>query len=156
MDIDLILPSLGALASLLGTILTYVFTRAGMRAREREIAKQGGAESYRERMDRLASELKRASSLIDATLDEMRTVTNSREESISELESRLKNLSTHEKELQTRVETLRQVPLQAVDYFLQATEKSEKRSARRDYLLFGSGVIVSTIATVLLKLVFGI
>lgn len=153
---SLLLTVVGALASLLGTLTTYIVTRFGMRSGRRQVAAEASAETYRKRMERLSKELARASSLVDLTLQEMSTVTRARQESIRSLESRLTELTNHEKDLQTRVETLKKVSLPAVEYFLQATEKSEKRSAMRDYLLFGSGVVVSTLVTIVLKVFFGI
>jgi predicted RNase H-like nuclease (RuvC/YqgF family) len=156
MDIELLAVGLSTVASLLGALTTYVAKRGVDRAAAKRAAEGAGSESFQERMGKLGEELKRASAQIDATLVEMRSITESRERSISTLEGRLQELASHEEALKKKVETLKQVPLHAVDYFLQATEKSEKRSARRDYLLFGSGVLVSTAITVVLKLVFGI
>jgi hypothetical protein len=107
-------------------------------------------------MERLSGELAKASALVDLTLTEMAEVTKAREDAMRTLEKRLNDLTESEKELKTRVDTLQKVPLPAVEYFLQATEKSAKRSAVRDYLLFGAGVVVSTIVTITLKLFFGI
>jgi len=83
-------------------------------------------------------------------------VSKEREKSLSELESKLQDLSGREQELQKRVETLKQVPVPAVQYLLEATGQAERRSATRDYVLFGLGVVVSTLVTIILKVVFGI
>jgi hypothetical protein len=112
--------------------------------------------SYSEKMASLTHSLVEASSEVDRVLHEMSVVSLQRESSISELESQLKELSEREKHLQDKVKTLEKVPLPAIEYFVQEVEKGEKRSAWRDYVLFGLGVIVSTITTLLLKLVFGI
>lgn len=156
MDIELLAVGLSTVASLLGALTAYLANVLTEKAVARRAAEAGATESFQDRMSKLGEELKRASAQIDATLLEMRSITEAREQSIATLESRLQELASHEETLKKKVETLKQVPLHAVDYFLQATEKSEKRSVRRDYLLFVSGVLVSTAITVLLKLVFGI
>ena len=144
----------GALTSLVAAFIGYLIARQGHRLSKSRAERS--VVPYRARMERLSDELRRASTQIDATLEEMQAVAQERGRGISALEGRLQSLTQHEKELQSRVETLKQVPLEAVEYFLDATAKSERRSASRDYILFGSGVVVSTLITVVLKVVFGI
>ena len=147
---------LGALTTLLVALTTYLFGRVDQQARLRELSKTGEFPNFREKMKRLSEDLARASAEVDKTLEEMAMVSRAREEALRSLEAKLDELSRHEKELQTRVETLKNVPLPAVEFFLEMTEKGEKRSAARDYILFGAGVIVSTVITVILRLVFNI
>ncbi len=147
---------LSGLATLLGGLTTYLVSRNAYRESRRELAKKGNVLNYRERMNKLSAELARASSEIDNVLEEMAIVSRAREEALKGLESKVDELSNREKELQTQVETLKNVPLPAVEYFLQVSEKGEKRSATRDYILFGLGVIVSTVVAIVLKLVFSI
>ena len=112
--------------------------------------------SYGEKMSRLTKSLVESSAEIDRILKEIADVRRDRESSIANLETQLKDLSEREKQLQDKISTLEKVPLPAVDYFVSAMEKGEKRSAWRDYILFGLGVIVSTVSAIILKLVFGI
>jgi DNA repair exonuclease SbcCD ATPase subunit len=147
---------LTAIASLLGTLTTYLISRLGYKIRKREIMQKSSLPSYRDKMSKLTAELARASSEVDNTLQEITIVSKMREEAIKELESKLDELSKHEKETQKRIDTLKNVPLPAVEHFLEMTKKSERRSAARDYILFASGVIVSTVVTVILRLVFNI
>jgi len=145
---------LGAIASLLGTLTAYLISREAYKARKRELAKQGI--NFRERMEKLTNSLAQASSEVDKILEEMTMVSRVREETLKNLESRLDELSEHEEELQTRIESLQSVSIPAVEHFIEAVEKGEKRSASRDYILFGAGVIVSTVITIVLKLMFNI
>jgi chromosome segregation ATPase len=153
------------LANLLASVATLV-AGAGLAASFKEVLEFWGRRrgkkakpeipSFREKMERLSADLARASAEVDKTLQEMTAVSRAREGALSDLESKMGELSKREKELQTRVETLQNVPLPAINYFLEATEKRERRSALRDYILFGLGVIVSTVVTIVLKLAFNI
>jgi hypothetical protein len=51
---------------------------------------------------------------------------------------------------------LQNVPLPVAQEFAKLVAPAEKKSARRDYLLFVSGVVVTTVITVILKKLFGI
>jgi septal ring factor EnvC (AmiA/AmiB activator) len=156
MDPLFLVSLLGGLSSLLGGATTYVIARLGKKARGRELAEKGQSATYRERMDKLLRDLTRASAEMDQTLVEMSMVSKERETALSELETKLQDLSGREQELQKRVDTLKQVPVPAVQYLLEATSKAERRSATRDYVLFGLGVVVSTVVTIVLKVAFGI
>ena len=156
MNVDILVAILGSVASLLGTLTTYLIARVGQQARLRELAETGEFPNFREKMKRLSEDLARASAEVDKTLEEMAMVSRAREEALRNLEAKLNQLSEYEKELQARVEALKQVPLPAAEYFLEAIEQGERRNAARDYILFGAGVVVSTVVTIFLKLVFGI
>ena len=86
----------------------------------------------------------------------MSGVAHKREAAISELEVQLKQMMERERQLQDKINNLEKVPLPAVEYFVNEIEKGEKRNARRDILLFGLGVVVSTVVAIVLKLYFGI
>jgi septal ring factor EnvC (AmiA/AmiB activator) len=113
------------------------------------------SKSYKEQMAKLTQSLVRASSEVDHILQEMTEVSQQRETAITKLEQQLGSLSEREKELQKKIDTLEKVPLPAVEYFASVVERGEKRSAWRDYSLFGLGVIVSTVIAIVLRL-FGI
>jgi len=112
--------------------------------------------SYQQRMKRLLADLARSSAEVDKTLHEMEEVSHLREGALTRLEIQLETLTKREKELQTRVESLQNVSLPAVQYFMENMQKGEKRSALRDYFLFVLGVIASTVIAIILKLVLGI
>jgi hypothetical protein len=160
MDPSILVAVIGALSSLIATLLAALSTvaaaRLGYKSRQRERAQSGNFLNYREKMEKLSADLARASSEVDKTLEEMTTVSRVREEALKSLELKLDELSKREKEMQARVDTLKQVSLPAVQYFLEATEKTERRSAARDYILFASGVVVSTVVTIILKVFLNI
>lgn len=109
--------------------------------------------SYSERLATLTTSLMTASEEVDSVLQELSRVAQERERTVKKMEADLQSLQTREKELQGRIEHLQNVPLPVAEYFAQLTSTGEKRSARRDYVLFGAGVVVSTVIAIILKLV---
>ena len=139
-------------AGALSLITTYLAFSRGRRQRQRELAERGLVSHYGDRVQELSKELKRASAEFDAVLQEMTEVSQDRGQVLERLESRLNQMKEREKEMQDRIQALEGVPLPAMEYFLQAMEKGERRSALRDYLLFGAGVVVSTFVALILSL----
>ena len=109
--------------------------------------------SYKEQMSNLTQSLVQASADVDRILQEINDVSQERETAVVGLEKKLDTLVEREKHLQERIKTLENIPIQAADYFASIVEKGEKRSAWRDYTLFGLGVLVSTVIAIILKLV---
>ena len=112
--------------------------------------------SYSKKLKRLTSNLEKSSKEVDSLVGELSKIAEEREENVRKIETDLANLQSREKELKEKIENLEKVPLPVAEYFAELTSHGEKRSARRDYLLFGAGAIVSTVITIILKLVFGI
>lgn len=83
----------------------------------------------------------------------MAHVAQERQSTVLALEQELSEISKREKELQERIENLEKVPIPAVQYFAELVEKGERRSAWRDYMLFGLGVLVSTVISIVLRLI---
>jgi hypothetical protein len=110
---------------------------------------------YQDKMKILSSKLNKASHEVDSILEEIASISESREKAVAELEKKSQELAIRESELKDRISNLEKVPLPAVDYFLKVLEKGDRRSALRDYSLFGLGVIVSTAVSIILKYVFG-
>jgi DNA anti-recombination protein RmuC len=120
----------------------------GMKVREAPV-------SYSEKMRELTAALSKASRQVDRTLQEMVEATRQREATLRAMEQREQELSEREKSLQEKIEVLEQVSLPAAEYFAKMTNEMERRSARRDYAIFGLGVIVTTVISIILRL-FGI
>jgi prefoldin subunit 5 len=110
----------------------------GIRLREAPVA-------YKERIVRLVRGLEKTSAEFDSMYGEMAEVLGQREAAITRLQKRVENLGEQETQLQRKVETLGRVPLPAVDYFADIVQRGEKRSAWRDYVLFGLGVVMGTV-----------
>lgn len=116
--------------------------------------KKEPTKSYSDKLSELTRSLNRSTQEVDKILIEMSNVAKERGETVSTLEEDLLNLERREQETKKRIQDLENVPLAAVEHFAQLTSAGEKRSARRDYLLFAAGVLVSTIIAIVLK-IFG-
>jgi hypothetical protein len=111
--------------------------------------------TYAERLSELTSSLTKASSEVDAVFREMSQVSQEREQSVRDLETGLAQMEKREKELQEKIDVLQNVPIPVAEHFAKLVEPSEKRGARRDYLLFISGVAVTTVIAIVLQIIFG-
>jgi len=107
--------------------------------------------SYRDQITRTLEALKKASNEMETATAEFNTIMKEKQATIDELESKLSDLSSKESELSSKIETLQKVPIEALTHFEKILSKGDKRSAYRDYILFGTGVIVSVIVTIILK-----
>ena len=110
-------------------------------------------QSYSERLSKLTSGLTRASTEVDEILQELADVARSRETAVGKLESELSALETREKELTERIEVLQTVPIPVAEHFAHLVDAGERRGARRDYVLFGAGVIVTTVIAIIIQFV---
>lgn len=111
--------------------------------------------TYAERLSGLTSSLTKASGEVDAVLHEMTRVANERQQAVENLEAGLIELEKREKELREKIEVLQKVPIPVAEQFAKLVEPVEKRSARRDYVLFVSGVVVTTMIAVVLQVARG-
>jgi len=107
--------------------------------------------SYGERLGELTESLTKASRQVDEVLSELATVAKEREKNVKELEANMQLLEKRENDMKSRIEHLEKVPLPAVEHFAEIMNRGEKRSAMRDYMLFGAGVVVSTVIAIGLK-----
>jgi len=153
MSLDIIATIIGALASLL----------AGGLASSKIIQKfiqtffhiEAPQKPYSERLGELTSNLTKASREVDSILGELAQVARSRESAVVKLESDLSSLEAREKELKDKIEVLQKVPIPVAEHFARLLESGEKRSARRDYALFGAGVLVTTFIAIAIQLFTG-
>jgi septal ring factor EnvC (AmiA/AmiB activator) len=107
-------------------------------------------ESYSQRLAKLTQELTQASSEVDSLLAELAQVARDRENTVQELGNHLAELEQKEAQLQKRIEELQGIPIPAADHFARLVQSGEKRSAWRDYILFGAGVVVSIIVSLII------
>lgn len=127
-----------------------------LRHERRIFLSQSSATDYSRKIELLLLKLTNVSNEFNSVLNELTTAINQRETSIRNLDAKLKELSNEESELNKKVDALKSVPLPAIEYLLQESQKSDKRSASRDYFLFILGAILSTIISIVLKYVFHI
>jgi hypothetical protein len=117
----------------------------------KEIVKAFGIERSTDGPEQMFEALSSASQKMDVIVKQIQNYTEGREQAVAELESHLGLLSQQEQEMKQRIQGLRNVPLPAAEYFAQLVNKSEKRSAYRDYVLFLLGVLVTAGVGVLLR-----
>lgn len=110
--------------------------------------------SYSDKMTSLTKSLISAAAEVDRVLNEMSDVSRQKETSIADLETRLVELAKREKLQQENIQALKGVPLPAAQYFARVLQRGERRSAWRDYILFGAGVVVSTVIAFVLPKLF--
>jgi uncharacterized protein YhaN len=142
MGLDLLAAILGAAASLLGAGLASTgLIQKLVRALIKGEAPQ---KPYSERLAELTENLSKASREVDAVLVELAGVAKDRAQAVHQLETDLATMEGREKQLKERIDTLENTPLAVAEHFARLVAPGEKRSAMRDYLLFGAGVVVST------------
>jgi len=110
---------------------------------------------YSERLSELTASLNEASRDVDSVLSELAQVAKGREAAVQKLETDLQALETREKELKDKIETLESTPIPVAEHFAKLLESGEKRSAKRDYFLFGAGVLVTTAIAIIIQVVAG-
>jgi RecB family exonuclease len=90
---------------------------------------------------------------MDNVIQEVVRDFQSRRAAVEALEARHRNLLQVEGELRERVQALQKVPLPALEYFQQNFREIERRSARRDIIMFLVGIIVTEAVTVLVRFI---
>lgn len=155
MAIEVLSSLLAALLSMVGwELLTSKFVEGLFRKFHRKPPRQP-QQSYSEKLHRLTESLRSSSHEVDSVLAELADVARKRQEAAAQLEEQLLKLEEREQALQERVKVLENVPLPVAEYFASLTSAGEKRSARRDYMLFGAGVLVSTVISIAFFLLQG-
>ncbi len=95
----------------------------------------------------------KASHEVDRLLGELACVAEDREQSVRELEDTHRQLKAREEQLKVRIEELERVPIPVAEHFANIVEATEKRNARRDYMLFAAGALVTTVLAVVLGII---
>ena len=144
---------IGALVSLLaGGIASTDLIRKLV---HRILGKPEPEKTYSQRLSKLTHSLTNASGEVDSLLTELGQVAKEKDTSVCKLEQGLTALEQKEQELKDRIKTLEGVPIPAAEHFARLMETGEKRSAMRDYVLFGAGVVVTTVITIVIQVFSG-
>ena len=146
MGIDVLTILSGIISILTGAIA--IFARQKL---SRQEEKRNNPISYRERITKTLDTLKKASEEMEIATVEFNSIMKEKQSTIDDLEGKLSVLSSKETELTSRIETLQNVPIEVLKHFEEILNRGNKRSAYRDYLLFGAGVVVSIIVAIILK-----
>lgn len=144
------MPIIDIMVSAIISILTGVLGNALFRG----VRKHKKTEKpYGERLAELMSGLTKASSEVDSVLAELAETAQSREKAVRNLEADLAALESRENDAKQRIEALEKTPLPVAEHFARLLRDGEKKSARRDYLLFGAGVLVTTLITIVIQFI---
>lgn len=143
MSIELLAPIIGGLVAIAANIFTHYIKRKFSPEKPK---------TYGERLKELVGQLSDATNNVDKILSEVANVAKEREDAINKLETELSDLEGKEKAMKEKIEVLSKTPLPVAQHFAELMRSSEKQSAKRDYMLFGAGVVVSTVIAIALKL----
>lgn len=108
--------------------------------------------TFAEKLNASIEQLKSASKNMDNLVNSITDLTHEKHEKLTKLQIELQNLSQKEDETRKKIEVLKQIPIEALKHFEDMMKPGEKRSARRDYLLFAAGAFFSIFSTIILKL----
>jgi ElaB/YqjD/DUF883 family membrane-anchored ribosome-binding protein len=153
MSIQTLYAILGALASLAagGFVSSGIIRKLLVRV----FSKPEPQKTYSERLSELTSSLTTASAEVDSLLNELSKVAKEKETSVKQLENGLTLLEQKERALKDNIHTLENIPIPVAEHFAKIVESGERRSAARDYVLFGAGVLVTTVITIAIQLATG-
>ncbi len=136
-----------------------VYTVMSMIIRSWRLQKSGRPATYAEEMKELTSRLVEASRAVDQVLTEMADAHRRQETILRQQGERVETLSAAEKELQQRIESLKEVPLPVAEYFAElsrtAQQEQEKKKASRDYKLVIISAVLSAAFTAVIMVLFG-
>jgi len=149
MGLDILASVVAALLSLLGASLAA--TQTIQKLLRATLGRKEPEKPYSERLSELTESLSRASREVDAVLVELAPVAKDRAQAVQQLEADLATMEGREKELKDRIDALEKTPLAVAEHFAKLVAPGERRSAMRDYLLFGTGVVVSTVIGVVIQ-----
>ena len=138
------------LASLLAILAHFIFNtvyKPGSRS-------EPVVKTYTERLTDLTERLRESSRAIDGVLLEVAEVAQDRAQSVARLEVDLQSLKERQQEIRDTMASLEQTPIPAAEYFATLLDARETRNAKRDYLLFAAGVVLTTIVTIGLQFFF--
>lgn len=154
MHSEIIFAAYVALASILAGALTFLAQERGLLDRIGRLfgAQEPSQETYSERLEDVTRRLMKSSSEVDTLLGEMARITKAREQELHRMECQLSQSQEEERSLEERIDALRDTPLPVAEHFARMIERGEKRTAGRDYILFGAGVLVSTVVAIALRL----
>lgn len=153
MNIAILGAILAALTSLLGA--GFAITELMRKLLYRILGKPEPPKTYAARLSELTRSLTNASAEVDSLLSELSNVAREKETYVKKLEEGLASLAQQEKELKEKIEALENVPIPAAKHFAKLMEPGERRSAMRDYALFGTGVLVTTLITIVIQIFTG-
>nr|WP_299033462.1 hypothetical protein [uncultured Tenacibaculum sp.] len=109
---------------------------------------------FKERLSESLETLKNATGEIDNVIEEISKISQEKHQTIEKLESQLGELETKETELRDKITTMEKVPVESIKHFEEILNKGNKRSAKRDYIIFTLGIVLTTVIAIVLNIFF--
>ena len=106
---------------------------------------------FKERLSASLHTLKNATEEIDGVIAEISKISHEKQRTIEKLESTLVELGNKENELKNKISTMEKVPVESLKHFEELLNKGDKKSKIRDYAIFVSGIIITTIIAIILN-----
>jgi hypothetical protein len=151
LSVSLLVLSAASILSLGRIVISEVGETLGRRLADK-LRKRPTPESPAQRLQRLSEKLSTTSLEFDVQLRELEKFASARQQAVEALEATMKDQTAREQQLRDNIKMLENVPLPVAKYFSELASSGEKKSARRDYLLFAAGVVVSTAIAIVLHL----
>jgi hypothetical protein len=106
-------------------------------------------DSYTQKLNNSITELNEKFNEIDKILQIIESISKGKQESITNLGKRLKELENRESELKTNIATLQKTPVEAAKYFFSNIEQRDKKRKNRDIIMFILGVIITFVTSLI-------
>ena len=107
--------------------------------------------SFRDRLADSIDTLRNSTAEIDNVIEEIGQISKEKHQTIENLQKQLDELESRENELKNKIETMEKVPIESLKHFEEILNNGNKRGAKRDYLIFISGIVITTIIAILLN-----
>jgi uncharacterized Zn finger protein len=155
-NIDIVTTLLAGIVSMFAGAITFLLSSDVIKEKTYRLLglRKNKQESLSERIIRLNKSLKISSNEIESVLREMEEITKNKEKNIIIVEEKIEKLNAKENEMQTKINMMANNPLIKIDKIEKILEEGEKRSKKRDLVLFALGVIVSTVLSIFQKIIF--
>ena len=152
MSPDIIIAVIGSVVAIIaGVVQILDFLKLGKQRKKGGVVTTPG-----ERIQSSINNLRKISDEVDGLFQEIAADLKKRELALAELDTRNKELVIQEEGLRKRIDTLKDVPIEAAEYFQkinqQTLEHMDKRSGRRDFLFFVLGIVTSAVISIILRL----
>ena len=145
-------PIISILAAALGSsIVGFILALARKLGQQSEKTQK----THGERIAELTESLMKASTEVDKIMEEFAQMAQEREETVSKLEKDLAEKQKRRRDLQQTLDRLEKADPKLAKDFAELVRPMQKRSAYRDYILFGAGVVLTTLIAILIQVISG-
>lgn len=104
-----------------------------------------------EKFESLSQNLRSATLEIEGIISDLAENVKKKDGELMEVEAMLEVAKSKHAEIEGKIAVLKEIPLPVAEYFTELVNAIEKRSAARDYILFGSGLVAGAVINLVLK-----